>query len=408
MQSRSSSRSACNWAESLTATEPPFEGQDKISPPAGPMTRILLVGGGAFAPRACEALAEAQVGHQGAVEVVLLARRERRLDLIARHANARVRDVHPTWSVRRESDADRAIAGADAVILLARVGGHAARIHDESFPREFGLVGDEGLGPGGLANAWRTVPFMRMLAARLRHGAPDALIVNMMAPLGITTRVLIDEGIQCFGLCELPLRTLSRLGPSQGAFRYVGLNHLGWFWDVEGCPGLHPSPHYDSVFCARGKPLPAGRGAQLQSLSGRLIDSFAVTSTAPRGLEAERPTPWFEVALAPCLAAMFGATPWNGFVNVPNDGLVEELPFGHLIELAARVDAKGPHPVRPGPLPGEVVDFLKAIAASESLALAAAMERDEGRLAEAVRALPLRIAESQVAKLVARIVEDVD
>ncbi len=403
-----SSQSACNSAGSLAAADLPLKGQDEILRLAGLLIRILLIGGGAFAPRACEAFAQGWVSAPDAVQVVLLARRERRLELIARHADARVRVVRPTWSVRWEVDADRATAGADAVILLARVGGHAARIHDETFPRAFGLAGDEGLGLGGLANAWRTVPFMKRLAVRLRHQAPHAHVINMMAPLGVTTRAMIDDGIPCFGLCEAPLRTLSRLAASPGAFSYAGLNHLGWFWDVEGSPGLHPSPHYERVFCSHGQPPPAGRGARLQALSDRLIDSFVGTGTASRALEAKRPTPWFEMALAPCLAALFGATPWNGFANVPNDGLVEELPFGHLIELAALVDAEGPHPVRPGPLPGEIVDFLRAAAVSESLGLAAAMERDEALLAEAVKALPLRIVGSQVAELVARIVEDID
>ena len=67
---------------------------------------------------------------------------------------------------------------------MIRVGGLAARQADEDLSRRFGVPGDEGLGPGGAANALRTLPVLAELAADLRRVAPGATVLNLVSPLG--------------------------------------------------------------------------------------------------------------------------------------------------------------------------------------------------------------------------------
>ena len=53
---------------------------------------------------------------------------------------------------------DRALDGADAVLIQIRVGGQAARLRDETVPLACGCIGQETTGAGGFAKAMRTVP----------------------------------------------------------------------------------------------------------------------------------------------------------------------------------------------------------------------------------------------------------
>jgi hypothetical protein len=55
--------------------------------------------------------------------------------------------------------------------------------------------------------------------------------------------------------------------------------------------------------------------------------------------------------------------------------------------------------VAPGPLPAPVADFLRSMGRSELLAYLAADRQDPGLLADAIRALPLAIAEPDVREL---------
>src|SRR5437870_5388579 len=74
--------------------------------------------------------------------------------------------------------------------------------------------------------------------ARRRRRCPRAAVLNLVAPLGITTRLLLDAGLDAIGVCELPRVTLegwiaaTATAAGNTSFRYAGLNHLGWFWDV--------------------------------------------------------------------------------------------------------------------------------------------------------------------------------
>jgi alpha-galactosidase/6-phospho-beta-glucosidase family protein len=53
-----------------------------------------------------------------------------------------------------------AIADASIILNQARIGGWSARLNDEVFPVQLGMVGDESLGLGGLRAAIRTWPFI--------------------------------------------------------------------------------------------------------------------------------------------------------------------------------------------------------------------------------------------------------
>ena len=170
---------------------------------------VTVIGGGVHAVGLLEALVAAD--DLPDLDLRLVARREDRLGVIGRHAALVLQGVRPEWSVRWTTDLADGVGGADVVVPLVRIGGSAARDHDERFPTAFGLVGDEGIGPGGMANAWRTLPPLRSMAAVIAARAPGALVANLMAPLGVTTRALADAGLDCMGVCELPIVVLDRL-----------------------------------------------------------------------------------------------------------------------------------------------------------------------------------------------------
>src|SRR6185503_11726489 len=81
-------------------------------------------------------------------------------------------------------DLDRALDGADFVLIQIRVGGQAARLRDETIPLACGCIGQETTGAGGLAKALRTVPVVLDIAERTRELANrDAWIVDFTNPV---------------------------------------------------------------------------------------------------------------------------------------------------------------------------------------------------------------------------------
>jgi 6-phospho-beta-glucosidase len=139
-----------------------------------------------------------------------------------------------------------ALRGADFVFSAVRIGGTQGRIVDERTALELGVFGQETVGPGGLAYALRTVPFMVRLAETIRAVAPDAWVINFTNPAGIVTEAMRAVlGDRVVGICDTPIGLMRRAvaATSDGAenvtldgteprFDYVGLNHLGWLRSV--------------------------------------------------------------------------------------------------------------------------------------------------------------------------------
>ena len=137
---------------------------------------------------------------------------------------------------------DRALDGADAVLIQIRVGGQAARLRDETIPAACGCVGQETTGAGGLAKALRTVPVVLEIAERARElAADDAWIVDFTNPVGIVTRALLDAGHRAIGLCNVAINFQRQIAA-----------HLGVAPErVLGRPGRAQPPDLDPRGVAR-------------------------------------------------------------------------------------------------------------------------------------------------------------
>jgi alpha-galactosidase/6-phospho-beta-glucosidase family protein len=389
---------------------------------AGSRPVVAILGGGPYAARLCEVIA----AHPGmpAVELRLHARDRDRLAVIARHAAGRVGAAH---AVRADAELDAAVAGAAAVILLVRVGGLAARDHDERFPTRFGLVGDEGVGVGGLANAWRTLPVLDAIAARIAAGAPGAAVLDLMAPLGITTRLLVERGHRAVGLCELPAVTRARWEATAGPaardappLAYAGLNHLGFFWSPGRRAADHPvvraaierrevtiavverfdaAPlHYfvdvfePATARALGRPGKVGRAGELAAHNAVLVEQFAAAPPGAPVVELDRrATPWFEHAVAPALHAALGGPAFAAPLDLPGGGRLDEAPDEVVVELPGRLDAAGAALDPVPPRPAAVRAVLARLAAAEDAAYRAARDRDRHGLGAALDALPIEV-----------------
>ena len=145
-----------------------------------------------------------------------------------------------TTRVSVSLDRRPALEGADFVISQVRVGGLEARVLDEKIPLRYDVVGQETTGPGGFANALRTVPVALDIARDVRELAPSAWVMSFTNPAGIVTEAISRhvDGVKVIGLCNVPIsiqRAICRgldAEPWRVELDIVGLNHLGWITAV--------------------------------------------------------------------------------------------------------------------------------------------------------------------------------
>src|SRR6516165_4755640 len=197
--------------------------------------KLAVIGGGStYTPELVDGVARLSDDIK-VDELILVDPDEARLSVVGPVSSRIMRaHGHParlTWT----TSLDEGLDGAGAVLLQLRVGGQAARQRDETWPLEYGCVGQETTGAGGLAKALRTVPVVLEIAERARQRALDsAWIIDFTNPVGIVTRALLDAGHRAIGLCNVAIgfqrnfAALLGVDPAQVLLDHVGLNHLTW------------------------------------------------------------------------------------------------------------------------------------------------------------------------------------
>ncbi len=375
--------------------------------------KVVVIGGGStYTPELIEGLAK-RAERLPIDELVLHDIDAERLSVVGGLAGRMLKRFG--WGGRLSLTGDRAagLDGADFVLVQLRVGGQAARLSDESIPPRFGTIGQETTGAGGFAKALRTIPIVLDLATETKRLAADgAWIVDFTNPVGMVTQALLDEGHRAIGLCNVAItlqrHLAARLGidPEQAALEQAGLNHLSWVraLRVEGVDRLPELLASQADSIAEEMDLPAdafrrlgavpsyylryyyafpevlrkqreghSRAEEVIEIERQLLDLYRDPALDEKpSLLADRGGAFYSEAAAQLLASLNDGLGDVQVVDVRNDGSLAELPDDAVVEVPARIDRDGAHPLPQAPMLDEMRDLVVEVKAYERLTIKAA------------------------------------
>ncbi len=392
--------------------------------------KVAVVGAGStYTPELVEGFAR-RAGSFPMDELALLDVDPERLEVVGGLAGRMLAKVGWGGRLQLTGERDEAIEGADFVIVQLRVGGQAARLVDETLPLRFGCIGQETTGPGGFAKALRTVPVVLDLAElTASRGAPGAWFVDFTNPTGIVTQALLDHGHRAIGLCNVAIGFQRRFArhfgvePERVELEHVGLNHLSWerAVRVDGVDRLPEILEGSAELVAEETEMPAdliraigavpssylhyyyltdevlehqrthrSRAEEVMEIEAGLLEMYRDPSLAekPKLLE-ERGGAFYSEAAAQLVASIHAGTGDVQVVNVRNEGAVPDLPDDAVVEIPARVDREGAHPLPLAPLAPEMLGLVQHAKAYERLTVAAATTGNRTTALKALLTNPL-------------------
>ena len=317
-----------------------------------------------------------------------------------------------------EATLDRraALRGADYVVTSFQVGGLESTLVDFEIPKRYGLrqtIGDT-LGVGGISRALRTIPVLLDVCRDIEELCPDALLLQYVNPMAMLCWVVAERSpVRTVGLCHSVQHTTGELAADLGVpadeidAHVAGINHLAFFLRLErDGEDLYPA--------LREVEPPDGNRVRYEVL--RHFGAF-VTESSEHFAEY---APWFIKAHRPELIERFGI-PLDEYVrrlreaqhawdepievgrsheygadiiracetgarfrfngNVPNRGLIDNLPEGCCVEVPCVADARGITPEPVGALPRHLAALMQTNVNVQGLAVEAALtgSRDAAR-----------------------------
>ncbi len=408
--------------------------------------KLAVVGGGStYTPELVDGFAK-RTDRMTVDEIALLDIDPERLDIVAGLAERMLRRQGWPGRVVHTLDRSAALDGADFVLIQLRVGGQRARLGDETLPKRWELIGQETVGAGGFAKALRTVPLVLELADEVaRRAAPGAWIVDFTNPVGIVTQALSDAGARALGLCNVAIgfqrRFAKRFGvdPERVELEQVGLNHLTWIRAVRvdgvdrlpeiladegegiardvGEPperlrslGVIPSyylRYYDDtegVLAEQARH--ETRAEEVMRIEQDLLELYRdpALDTKPELLE-HRGGAYYSEAAAQLIASLVDGRADVQVVDVRNDGALPGLAADDVVEIPARIDREGAHPLALAPLPQELLELVSRVKTYERLAVRAAVTGDADVAEAALAANPVAGGPELAGQLLDAIVE---
>lgn len=348
-------------------------------------------------------------------------------------------------------DRREAVRGADYVITTFQQGGLAAYALDIEIPRKYGVeqcVGDT-LGPGGVMRALRTIPVLLDLCDEMDElSTPDALLLNYVNPMAANCwGVSAASGRPFIGLCHSVQGTAEMLAGWAGVpadevnYLCAGINHQAWFlefrrgkedltprlWEAIEAPeieGREPvrielmrhfgffvtessghASEYAPYFRKSARMVNEELAPRFKNPEDAWFD-FGRTGGYLRNCQAGEANQAAEIAalvegtrnLPPVRSHEYGS--WiieavetnrpvrvNG--NVPNTGLITNLPEGCIVEVPCLVDANGVQPTLIGDLPPQLAALNRTNINVQELIVEAALSSDKEAVYHAMMLDPL-------------------
>jgi alpha-galactosidase len=341
------------------------------------------------------------------------------------HKVAQALDVQPTIEVT--TDRRAALDGADYAICMIQVGGYEpATVIDFEVPKKYGLrqtIADT-LGVGGIMRGLRTIPVLLEMCRDMEELCPDVTFLNYVNPMAILCWAISRASkIKTVGLCHSVQGTAEQLAHNIGVpieeINYVcaGINHMAFYLRFErktedGVEDLYPRLRQ---IVAEGR-IPSWNRVRYEMLSWL---GYFVTESSEHFAEY---VPWFIKRDRPDLIKRFdipldeyprrceaqiagweqmreyleapGTTiavertheygsyiihsletgaPRVIYGNVPNRGLIDNLPPDCVVEVPCLVDKNGIQPIHIGALPPHLAALIQTNVNVQALTVEAAL-----------------------------------
>jgi alpha-galactosidase/6-phospho-beta-glucosidase family protein len=331
-------------------------------------------------------------------------------------------------------DRRAAIKDARYVICTVQVGGYKpGTVIDFEIPRKYGLlqtIGDT-LGVGGVFRALRTIPVIVDIARDIAEvGASGCLFINYSNPMAMNC-MAIDRavGVPHVGLCHSVQGTSQQLAsyldlPYEDiTYLVAGINHMAFFLKYEykkqdAYPQLfqlldRPGFKHDKVrfemmrrtgyfvtessehqseyvpyFIHHGKKMIEQYDVPIDEYLHRCEHQIASwKKTQSELLGTSRPIeikPQTHEYGSYIIHSRETNTPRVIYGNVPNTGLIENLPREACVELPCLVDAQGLQPTHIGKLPPQLAAICQTNINVQILTVEAALTRKREHIYHAV------------------------
>lgn len=345
----------------------------------------------------------------------------------------------------------KALEGVDYAISVVRVGGLKAFEKDIQIPLKYGVdqcVGDT-LAPGGIFYALRTIPVLLDFAWDMQEVCPDVLFMNYSNPMAMNTwAVSAEGGVQVLGLCHGVQGNAGLLAMALGVpedeldFICAGINHQTWFIQVshkgvdltdEVLPAVekndyilrtHPAvvdilrnfgywstesnghlSEYVPWYRKRKKEIK--RWINMESwINGETGGYLRVCKEGRDWYEKEYKKfkmgklelPTIEVGkrshehASRIIEGLETGRHYRGCFNVPNNGLITNLPADCIVELPCMVDGNGVTPGFVGDLPMACAAICRASISVQELTVEAAITGNKTLVKQAMMLDPLTSA----------------
>lgn len=402
--------------------------------------KITVIGGGStYTPELVSGFL-ARVDSLPLQELWLMDNDSDRLDIVGGFAQRMVQAKGSPFKVVLSRNQREAIAGAKYVVTQLRVGGMAARRGDEYLGQRHGLVGQETTGVGGMVKALRTIPVILGIAKDMRETAPGALLANFTNPAGLVTEALNRHApdVPSVGVCNVGITmkmesleavekaTGQKIEDGRAALNTLGLNHLTWHrgFTVDGkdvwptvfsafaekmkkqedpeCDvrtlevlGMIPNYYLQYFYYTARKveaqmKWPPSRAEEVFAIEKNLLRDYANPALIEPPAELmKRGGAYYSTLATQLINSHYNGLGQVHVVNVRNNGAVKEWPADWVLELPAKVDRHGIHPLPAAPLPPVCFGLIAQVKMYEQLTVEAAVRGDRNALYQAILAHPL-------------------
>ncbi len=411
------------------------------------MTKITFIGAGStvFA----QALLTDILGYPELAEATISLHDidEERLktsDIVA-HRIAGMLGAHPT--IEATTDRRAALDGTDYAISMFQIGGYEpSTVIDFEVPKRYGLrqtIADT-LGIGGIMRGLRTIPVMLEMCRDMEALCPNVLHLNYINPMAINCwAVGRATTIKTIGLCHSVQNTADELATDIGVpveeinFVCAGINHMAFYLRFERkaagrLEDLYPlvrrvidgghvpdwnrvryevmkrvgyfvtesSEHFSEYvpwFIKRDRPDLIERfNVPLDEYPRRCEEQIAEWEELRTTLEDHSAPIELEPSneYAPqIIHSVETNTPRVVYGNVPNRGLIDNLPQECVVEVPCVVDRNGVQPTRVGKLPPHLAALMQSNINVQALTVEAALTRKREHIYHAAMLDPHTAAE---------------